>query len=128
MIDPVSYVVLILVVLGLSSGLPLFRFSLPVRLFWCIAPGILLLFVTNMTALLFAFVAIGVNIVIFYVCSQLDNPRLSARVPYLILLLLLIPDVFNGLRETPVLFLGSAFFIIRQMMTTTQAGRACGSV
>jgi len=121
LIDPVSYVVLILVVLGLSSGLPLFRFSLPARLFWCIAPGILLLFVTNMTALLFAFVAIGVNIVVFQVCSLFDNPRLSARVPYLILLLLLIPDVFNGLRETPVLFLGSAFFIIRQMMTTTQA-------
>ena len=112
---------MILVVLGLATGLPVFRLSFGTRLFWTIAPGILLLFITSMTALLFAFVAIAVNILVVFICNLTSNPRLSTRLPYSVLLLLLIPDFFNGLRDTPVLFLGSAFFIIRQMMTTTQA-------
>lgn len=121
MIDPVSYVLLILVVMGLATGTPVFRHSFSLRLFWIIAPGILLLFITNLTALIFALVAMALNVLVFCICHLTANPRISARLPYSILLLLFIPDVFNGLRDTPILFLGSAFFIIRQMMTTTQA-------
>ncbi|MFD1196056.1 MBOAT family O-acyltransferase [Seohaeicola saemankumensis] len=121
MIDAVSYILLILVVLGLANGLPGLGTSLGARLFWITAPGILLLFITNVTALLFAAFAIAANIAVLCICNRIDNPRLSARAPYLVLLLLFVPDVFNELRGAPVLFLGSAFFIIRQMMTTAQA-------
>ena len=121
MIDPVSYLVLILVVVGLSAAMPVLRDSPIARLFWAVAPGVLLLFVTNGSALLFAVFAVAFNIALFSACRMIDRPRLNARLPYLILLLLFIPDVANAFNRTPVLYLGAAFFVIRQMMTTTAA-------
>jgi D-alanyl-lipoteichoic acid acyltransferase DltB (MBOAT superfamily) len=120
-IDPVSYCLLILVVLCLATGMTVLSLSVGMRLFWAAAPGVLLLFITNSTALFFAFAAFAINVIVFGICKLVDTPRLSARLPYAVLLLLLIPDFFNEKRDAPILFLGSAFFIIRQMMTTTQA-------
>ena len=121
MIDPVSYVVLILVVLGLSHATLVFRFSPGNRMFWCIAPGMLLLFITHPAALALAFAAIAFNIAVYGTSRILGNDRVNARLPYLILLLLFVPDILDLLWDAPILWLGSAFFIIRQMMTTTQA-------
>lgn len=121
MINPVSYLLLILLVIGLATGLPSFNRNVWLRLFWITAPGIFLLFITHEAALFFALMAISMNIAIFGICRIVDNQRLGARLPYALFLLLLAPDLLNAARATPILYLGSAFFIIRQMMTTTQA-------
>jgi alginate O-acetyltransferase complex protein AlgI len=44
----------------------------------------------------------------------------KTRVPYVLLLLLFVPDVFPLATQAPVLWLGSAFFVVRQMMTVAQ--------
>lgn len=66
-------------------------------------------------------VAVACNLIIYVLCKNIENVRLKARLPYLILLLLFVPDAFHLFRDAPILWLGSAFFIVRQMMTTTQA-------
>ena len=101
MIDLVSYVVLILVVLGLSHATLVFRFSPVNRLFWCIAPPMLLLCVTHPAAL--AFAAIALNIAVYGTSRILGNERVNARLPYLILLLLFVPDILDLLWAAPIL-------------------------
>ncbi len=118
MIDAVSFLILILLSVGLSHAV------LPCdcrnRLFWIVAPGILLLFITHPVALVFAIASFATSIGVFLAGRALDNPRLRTRIPYLILLLLFVPDVGRLASEAPILWLGSAFFIIRQMMTVEQ--------
>lgn len=121
MIDPVSYLVLILVVLGLSHVTLLFTYSPVSRIFWCVTPGLVLLIIAHQTALFFALAAVACNVILYVLCKNMENARLKARLPYLILLLLFIPDAFDLFQNAPILWLGSAFFIVRQMMTTTQA-------
>lgn len=121
MIDPVSFLVLILLVCLLATGIPGLRDHPAFRMLCATAPGLLLIFIVSREALAFAFLAIAANLLVYALCRIIGNPRVNARFPYLILLLLFIPDVLNTLGSTPVLYLGSAFFIIRQMMTTTQA-------
>ena len=121
MIDPVSYLVLILMVLGLSHATLGFSFSPINRFFWCVTPGIGLLFIAHQSALFFALLAIAVNVIFYVLCKAMENARLKARLPYLILLLLFVPDALKLFQDAPILWLGSAFFVVRQMMTTTQA-------
>ena len=119
MIDPVSFLLLIVLATGLSQAvLP----SDPrARLFWIAAPGLLLLFITHPLALYFAFASFGVSTGVFLIARRLGNSRAKALAPYSILLLLFVPDVARLLNETPILWLGSAFFIIRQMMTVAHS-------
>jgi D-alanyl-lipoteichoic acid acyltransferase DltB (MBOAT superfamily) len=119
MIDPVSFLVLLVVTVGLSHVvLPQHRFT---RLFWITAPGFLLLFITHQRALGLAIVSLLVSAGIYVVGRTVASDRVRTRLPYVILLLLFAPDLAHLARETPILFLGSAFFIIRQMMTVAQA-------
>lgn len=119
MIDAVSFLVLILLAAGLSHAvMPTDR---RVRLFWIVAPGMLLLFIVHPLALLFACACFACSIAIYAVARALPNARLRTRLPYAILLLLFVPDVLRLADEEPILWLGSAFFIIRQMMTVAQA-------
>lgn len=117
MIDALSFLVLILIAVGLShTVLPRDRRN---RLFWIAAPGLLLLFATHPLALTFALGCFAFSIGVFAV-GRTMNPRLQARVPYAILLLLFVPDWARLMIDAPILWLGSAFFIIRQMMTVAQ--------
>ena len=119
MIDPISFLVLLVAAVGLSQLFaPRNRFA---RLFWISAPGALLLFITHQRALGLAIVSLLVSTGVYLVGRSIDSSRVRARLPYAILLLLFLPDLAQLARDTPLLFLGSAFFIVRQMMTVAQA-------
>lgn len=117
MIDPVSFLVFILLVVGLSqASAPRSRWG---RLFWIAAPGMVLLFIVHPAALTLAVVSFLASTAVFLL-GRLAAPRLRTRIPYLILALLFVPDLSELLREEPLLWLGSAFYIVRQMMTVAQ--------
>ncbi len=119
MIDPVSFLVLLVVAIGLSQVIaPRNRF---IRLFWMSAPGVLLLFITHQRALGLAVVSLVVSAGIYLIGRTISSSRARARLPYAILLLLFLPDLADLAQDAPILFLGSAFFIVRQMMTVAQA-------
>lgn len=118
MIDAVSFLILILLSVGLSHAV--FPRDHRMRLFWIVAPGMLLLFIAHPLALLFAIACFACSVGIFLLGCALPSPRLKTRIPYAILLLLFVPDVLRLVTEAPILWLGSAFFIIRQMMTVAQ--------
>ena len=115
MIDAVSFLIVILLSVGLSHVV--LPYDYRNRLFWIVVPGIVLLFIIHPMALVFALVCFAFSIGVFLVGSALDRPRLKTRLPYVILLLLFVPDVVRLAGEAPILWLGSAFFIIRQTMT-----------
>ena len=119
MVDPVSFLILILMSVGLSyAGWAHDRRN---RLFWGCAPGMLLLFVVHPAALLFALASLAAAASLYMVGRHATSSRTRARLPYLILLLLFVPDIFGFATDNPILWLGNAFFIIRQMMTVTAA-------
>ena len=119
MVDPVSFLILILMSVGLShAGWAHDRRN---RLFWGCTPGVLLLFVVHPAALLFALASFVVAASLYMAGRHVTSPRIKARLPYLILLLLFVPDIIGFATANPILWLGSAFFIIRQMMTVTAA-------
>jgi alginate O-acetyltransferase complex protein AlgI len=117
-IDAVSFLLLILFAVSLSHGL--FPYDRRNRLFWIVVPGLLLLFITHPLALFFAICTFALSIGVFLAGRALANSRLKTRIPYSMLLLLFVPDLAQLASEEPVLWLGSAFFIIRQMMTVAQ--------
>ena len=115
MIDPISFLIVILLAVGLSHVVS--PNGCRNRLFWIVAPGILLLFITHPLALAFAFACFAFSIGVFLVGRALDRPRLKTLIPYAILLLLFVPDVIRLAREPPIICLGTSFFIVCQMMT-----------
>lgn len=118
MIDAVSFLILALLSVGLSHAfLP---YDWRNRMFWIVMPGVVLLFIIHPAALAFALACFAFSVGIFLVGRAVDNPRIKTRIPYTVLLLLFVPDIFRLVLETPILWLGSAFFIIRQMMTVAQ--------
>lgn len=117
MIDSVSFLIVVLLAVGLSHAWPYDHRS---RLFWIVAPGIFLLFIVHPLALVFALACFAASIAVFLVGRWLTNARLKTRIPYTLLLLLFVPDLARLASEAPILWLGSAFFIIRQMMTVAQ--------
>lgn len=118
MIDSISFLLLILLCVGLSHAIaPRDRRN---RLIWTVVPGALLLFVIHPLALAFALASCALSAVIFLIGRASERPRLRARLPYAILLMLFVPDAASLLEHSPVLWLGSAFFIVRQMMTVAQ--------
>jgi len=118
MIDAISFLIIILLSVGLSHAfLP---YDCRNRLFWIVAPGILLLFITHPMALIFAVGSFALSTGIFFAGRVVDSPQFRTRIPYIILLLLFVPDLMRLVREAPILWLGSAFFIVRQMMTVAQ--------
>jgi D-alanyl-lipoteichoic acid acyltransferase DltB (MBOAT superfamily) len=119
MIDPVSFLLLILLSVGLSHAA--FPYGFGNRLFWTVVPGVSLLFITHPLALAFAVVSVAVGIAVFLIARTAGDARTNARAPYAILLLLLVPDIMSLLRDSPVLWLGSAFFVVRQMITVANA-------
>lgn len=125
MIDSVTFILLIILCVGLSYVL--LPYSRANRLFWCVTPGIALLFIIHPAALLFATACFSVSFCLFLIGRYSNSSYISVRVPYLLLTLLLFPDVYTLFSTTPVLWLGSAFFIIRQMMTVAQCIKSCCS-
>ena len=118
MVDPVSFLVLILLSVGLSHAVC--ARDPRNRLFWSCAPGALLLFAVHPLALLFALACFAICGTL-YLVGRNRQSRIRARLPYSILLLLFVPDLTGVVAADPILWLGSAFFIIRQMMTVTAA-------
>lgn len=51
------------------------------------------------------------------IAGHFNNKYVATRIPYLILSLLLVPDIAGFTSHAPILWLGSAFFIVRQMIT-----------
>lgn len=119
MIDALSFAILLVLAVGLSQLiLPTNRYN---RLFWVVVPGMLLLFMIHPMALAFALTCYAFSTAVFLIGRALGNERIKVRLPYTILLLLFLPDAFNLSLDSPILWLGSAFFIVRQMMTVAQA-------
>jgi hypothetical protein len=126
MIDALSFVILLLLATGLSHIV--FPYDARNRLFWISTAGMLLLFMIHPLALGFALACYALSTAIFVTGRLSSNERLKARLPYSILLLLFIPDIARLSLEHPVLWLGSAFFIIRQMMTVAQGIKQSASL
>ena len=84
-------------------------------------PGAILLFVVHPLALLFALTSFAASASLYRSGRVADCPHLNARLPYFILLFLFVPDVAGTVTAHPVLWLGSAFYVIRQMMTVAAA-------
>jgi D-alanyl-lipoteichoic acid acyltransferase DltB (MBOAT superfamily) len=117
-IDAVSFLVIILLTIGLSHVvLPHDSRS---RLFWAVMPGLLLLFIVHPLALVFAMSCCAASVAVFLLGCRVADTRVKARIPYSLLLLLFIPDIVGLASDAPILWLGSAFFIVRQMMTVAQ--------
>ena len=119
MIDPVSFLVIIWLSVALSHAAH--AHDPRNRLFWSCAPGAVLLFAVHPLALLFALVCFAICIALYLAGRRFHSARLKARLPYSILLLLFVPDVTGVFSTDPILWLGSAFFIIRQTMTVAAA-------
>ena len=119
MVDPLSFLVFILVSAGLSHAIC--AHDAPNRLFWGCMPGAVLLFVVHPLALLFALASFAVCGSLYLAGRIAGSSRVKARIPYLILLLLFLPDITGTVTANPILWLGSAFFIIRQMITVAAA-------
>ena len=119
MVDPVSFLVFILTAVGLSHAVC--AYGPRNRLFWGCMPGAVLLFVVHPSALSFALASLAVGGGVYLAGRRIASARLRARIPYLILLLLFVPDAAGLFAANPILWLGSAFFVIRQMMTVTAA-------
>lgn len=119
MIDPFSFLILILTCVALSHITGMLA---PVnRLFWICAPGAALVFLAHPLALAFAFFCFTITTALYLLAWKSNNPRIKTRLPYAIFLLLFVPDIYGILSTNPILWLGSAFFIIRQMMTLASA-------
>ena len=119
MVDPVSFLIFILLSAGLSHAVC--AYDPRNRLFWSCAPGAVLLFAVHPLALLFALVCFAVCSTLYLAGRRIDSSRINARLPYSILLLLFVPDLTGAFAADPILWLGSAFFIVRQMMTVSAA-------
>jgi len=115
MIDAVSFLAVILLSVGLSHVVS--PYDCRNRMFWIVVPGIVLLFIIHPMALVFALACFALSIGVFLVGRALDSPGHKTRIPYVILLLLFVPDVVRLAGQAPILWLGSAFFIVRQTMT-----------
>lgn len=118
MIDAISFLIYLLLFTGLSHFLCPYHFIN--RFVWLIASGIVLLYVVHPFALVFACGSFCVSYCVYLLGRWTNNSRLKSRLPYLILTILIFPEVFKALVDNPVLLLGSAFFVIRQMMTVEQ--------
>ncbi|MCZ0945072.1 MAG: hypothetical protein OXJ53_18625 [Gammaproteobacteria bacterium] len=114
MIDPVSFLAFTLVWVGLSHAVCAYR-ALN-RLIWACLPGAVLLLAVHPLALLFALTSFAFSFGLYCV-GRAGSSHLRARLPYLVLLLLFVPDLTGIWAAHPILWLGSAFFVIRQMMT-----------
>lgn len=119
MIDSLSYVVLILFSISLSQIF--MAGSLAVRLAIICLTGTLLIYAVAPQALLFALACIAVSSGVYWLGIRLESTRLKARLPYAVLLLLFLPDFFSLFEDKPVVYLGAAFFIIRIVMTLSEA-------
>jgi D-alanyl-lipoteichoic acid acyltransferase DltB (MBOAT superfamily) len=119
MIDPVAFLLMILLAAGLSRLA--FATAPANRLFWCCAPGAGLFFIVDPAALGFAVVCLVAVSALYGLGRRSASARVRARLPYLHLLLLFAPDGLNVFAANPILWLGSAFFIVRQMMTVADA-------
>jgi D-alanyl-lipoteichoic acid acyltransferase DltB (MBOAT superfamily) len=119
MIDSLSFLMLILVSISLYQ---IFTNSHNlVRLFWIVLPGSILIYAVHPTALLYAVGCFAFLLIMFITGRSLSSSRAKVRLPYFVLLLLFLPDVFNFAQKHPVLYLGAAFFIVRNMMTLSEA-------
>lgn len=119
MIDSLSFLLLILVSFGLSQ-IAAVR-SRIARTFWSCAPGVLLLFAVEPYALAIAVACLLLSLLLFMIGQRTNDAKFRARLPYLLLILVFVPDALNAIQAHPVLWLGSAFFIVRQMMTVSAA-------
>lgn len=119
MIDSLSYLLLILFSISLSQ---IFMASHVIfRLALLSLPGVVLIYAVAPGALLFALACIAISLLIYFVGSHTTSPKLKARLPYTVLFLLFLPDIFNATQDNPIVYLGAAFFIIRLMITLSEA-------
>ncbi|MFC4700267.1 MBOAT family O-acyltransferase [Glaciecola siphonariae] len=79
-----------------------------------------MLFIIQPLALYFALFCFTFSVFIFLLGGALRNEKLKTRLSYSILCLLFIPDFLPHFKDQPILFLGAAFYVIRQMMTVTE--------
>jgi len=126
MIDAISFMIILVLAVGLSHVA--FPYDYRNRLIWIVLPGMLLLFIIHPLALAFALACYALSTSIFLIGRLAKSARFKTRLPYAILLLLFVPDLLKPSLESPILWLGSAFFIIRQMMTVAQGIKTSATV
>jgi len=118
MIDPVFLLVLILFVAGTLNSV--FKPAYLPRYIAASAPGLIILAYGGWEALFLAIFSLIVFSILFLLARKSRNKRVKNFLPYLGLFSLLIPDYSNALENWNILFIGSAFFIIRQFVTVKE--------
>lgn len=120
MINPVFYAALIILVVGLlhvPRSLP----SYLARYLAAVLPGVLILAYAASDAFYFAILSLGVNSVLFQLTRKVSHKQLKSYLPYAGLLLLFYPDYVHAWENAEILYLGSAFFIVRQFVTVKES-------
>jgi D-alanyl-lipoteichoic acid acyltransferase DltB (MBOAT superfamily) len=115
MIDPAIFGVLIVFVVGIANAL--FSANYTVRFLAAVFPGFLILVYAAPAALILGFATLFLSIVLFAICRRAKNANIRNYLPYILLLALFFPDYANAIENGHILFLGSAFFIVRQFVT-----------
>lgn len=120
MIDPIFYFVLIIVVMALvhfPGRSPGYR----TRYLAAILPGTCILFYAAVEAFYFALVSLLLSTVLFFIARSAKNRSVKNYLPYAGLLVILYPDYYKAWQQGNILFIGSAFFIVRQFVTVKES-------
>lgn len=118
MIDPI-FLLYIILVTG-SALIGVFGVSYWPRYFLAVLPGVLILAYAGAQALLLAVISLLFFFVLFLFARKSSSKRVKNYLPYLGLTTLLVPDYFAAWEQGDLLFIGSAFFIIRQFVTVKE--------
>ena len=118
MIDPVIFLLIIIISCGLLNGL--FRPGYTSRYLTAILPGFIILLYASLEAFALAVLSLISFTLLYFISRKSGNKRIRNYLPYAGLALLLIPDYANAIKEGNILFIGSAFFIVRQFVTVKE--------
>lgn len=91
-------------------------------------PGFLILASVGPPALVLALASVAWSAMVYLFCRRLPRGRLRTLTPYSILALVVLPDFVNAGDGTAILFLGSAFYLVRQFVTVKECLRAASGL
>jgi len=118
MIDPMAFLLIILVTCGILNGC--FNPGYVNRYIAAIVPGFVILAYSSAETFFFAIISLVIFSVLFLLSRNSKNKRIKNYLPYVGLILLLLPDYASAFKNRDILYLGSAFFIVRQFVTVKE--------
>jgi D-alanyl-lipoteichoic acid acyltransferase DltB (MBOAT superfamily) len=118
-IDPIFFLLVILLTVSLLNGF--FGVRYWPRYIAAVLPGVFILSYAGMGALILAFSSCALFFGLFLISRSAGSKWVKNYLPYFGLLLLLVPDFEKAWAEGNLLFIGSAFYIIRLFVTVKES-------